>query len=150
MFKSVFQILHCLKVSYSAGWTIANISISIVGLVALSTFLTSSSSSSETTNPLTNISSSIGSVQDLLQGAKDVANPDSMIALGNQLLLVASPSVIGILLTFLFLILTSFPSLGPFHIHLDPAVLQTSTCTAEVPTPRSTDQPMSIVCSPTS
>ena len=146
--KPFFQNLHCFKVSYSAGWTILNIVISIIGLVALSTFLSSSPSSSETPNPLTNITSSIGSMQDLVKGAKDVANPDNLVALGNQLLLVASPSVIGILLTFLFIILTSFPSLGPFHLHLDPAMLQTSTCTAGATRAQSSNHPMSIECSP--
>ena len=133
--------------SFSAGWTIANISISIIGLAALSTFLTATSNNSETTYTLTNITSSISSVQDLVQGAKDVATPDSLVNLGNQLLLVASPSLIGILLTLLFLILTSLPSLGSFHIHLDPAVLQTR---AGATPAQSTDQPMSAVCAPTS
>ena len=145
-----FQILHFFKVSYSAGWTIANISISIIGLVALSTFLSSSTSSSETTISLTNITtSSIGSMQYLVQSAEDFSSPDSLMALGNQLLLVASPSLMGILLTFLFLILTSFPSLGYFHVHLNPALLQTSAAAVGVTPAQSTDQPMSVVCSPT-
>ena len=130
--------------SFSTGWTLANIGFSFFGIVALSAFL-AVNSSSERINEFNNITSSFQSVEDIVEGSKEVATRANLVILTNQLLLVASPAIVGVLLTILFLILSSFPSLGLFHITLDPAVLRLSGNTMiEASQPQ--EQPMSMQC----
>ena len=84
-------------------------------------------------------------MEDIVEGSKEVATRANLVILTNQLLLVASPAIVGVLLTILFLILSSFPSLGLFHITLDPAVLRPSgNTTIEASQPQ--EQPMSMQC----
>lgn len=89
--------------SFSTGWTLANIGFSFFGIVALSAFL-AVNSSSERINEFNNITSSIQSVEDIVEGSKDVATRANLVILTNQLLLVASPAIVGVLLTILFLL----------------------------------------------